>query len=187
MKKYKAQNHRICICRCDCGGEHETLYTNLINKRPIKSCGCTPNPGAVKHGLSSSPEHAVWMSMLKRCRNPRSTSYHNYGGRGISVCKEWSDKKTGFQTFLRDMGKRPTEKHQIDRRENDGNYKPGNCRWVVSAINNRNRRNTVNLTLDGETMCLSEWARHLGMGVTTLYQRLKSGWSVEKALTTPGR
>ena len=79
---------------------------------------------------------AVWDQMKQRCYNPLSTSYPHYGARGITVCDEW---KNSFDTFFKDMGPRPTDKHEIDRIDNDGNYEPSNCTWATKLEQQLNR------------------------------------------------
>lgn len=92
-----------------------------------------------RHGQRRSPEYRVWTHIKGRCLNPSDSAYKHYGGRGISICKEWADS---FDAFFSDMGRRPTEKHQIDRIDNSQGYSPQNCRWVSAAKNNQNRRST---------------------------------------------
>lgn len=89
------------------------------------------------HGMSRSPEHNAWARMIQRCENPNEGGYKNYGGRGIRVCAEW---RASFSAFLRDMGRRPSGIHSIDRIDVDGDYAPGNCRWATPSEQSRNRR-----------------------------------------------
>lgn len=91
------------------------------------------------HGMRNTPEYSVWCGMKQRCYNPKTDRYPHYGGRGITVCDKWLHS---FIAFYADMGDRPTDKHQIDRTDNDGNYEPGNCRWLTVAENCQNRSNT---------------------------------------------
>lgn len=132
-----------------------------------------------------SAEYVCWRAIRDRCLNPASAKYPDYGARGITVCDAWRDS---FDTFLSDVGRRPSPKHSIDRwPNNNGSYEVGNVRWATMAEQNRNKRDTVFLTHGEKTHCVAEWARILGMDKTTLHFRLKKGWSVERALTTPVR
>jgi hypothetical protein len=119
-----------------------------------------------------TPEYRAWSAMKLRCANPNNEQYHNYGGRGITVCDRW---RQSFAAFLVDMGPRPSPRHSIDRIDNNGNYEPGNCRWATSREQNRNRRNNIVLTHDGRTMCLADWARELGVPRGTLLARYRDG------------
>jgi hypothetical protein len=116
----------------------------------------------------------------------------NYSDRGISVCARWRN----FGAFLEDMGARPTGT-TLDRIDNDRGYECGtcdtcvgagrkkNCRWATRKEQQRNRRANNLLTFNGETACLTDWSERLGMGRGVLKKRIDSGWSVEKAFTTP--
>lgn len=92
-----------------------------------------------KHGMSHSSLYVVWDHMKQRCNNPTNASFKNYGGRGITVCDEWNKS---FSAFYSDMGDPPTDKHELDRRDNEGGYNKENCRWVLHVENNQNNRRT---------------------------------------------
>ena len=118
--------------------------------------------------------------MVQRCTNPRSPGYKNWGGRGITICTRW---RASFAAFLADMGPRPSPKHAIDRKDNNGPYSPENCRWVTRPVQNRNRRVTVMYTWRGRTMTLAEWAQLLGVRYGTLQVRRHRGWSIDRILS----
>ncbi len=175
MDKY---SNRYALFRCDCGNE-KTMLAHPVKNGKVKSCGCFKakfdKQKLVTHGQSNDPIYSVWEGMKARCQNPNSISYPNYGGRGIKVCERWQS----FENFAADMGPRP-DFAEIDRIDNDGPYSPENCRWVTKAGNANNRRTTRLIEFNGETKSVSEWAKHLGIQVSTLDYRLKN-MSVEVA------
>ena len=128
--------------------------------------------------------YATWKAILSRCLNPADKSFERYGGRGIEVCERWQGGY-GFAHFLADMGERPSPEHSVDRINNDGNYCPENCRWANRSQQQRNTRATRWLEYQGQTKPLAEWAERHGIPVKRLRDRLKHGWSIEKALNTP--
>lgn len=132
---------------------------------------------------SKLPEHKVWRGIWWRCTTKDPDAYRVYGSRGITVCERWKV----FHNFYEDMGPRPTPKHTIERRNTNGNYEPSNCYWATQKVQQRNRRNNRHLTLNGETRVLAAWAEETGIARTTIFQRLRAGWSIERALTTPVR
>jgi hypothetical protein len=115
----------------------------------------------------------------QRCRNPNNRDYKYYGGRGIKVCDRWDN----FDNFLSDMGMRP-EGMTLERKDNDKDYEPENCRWATRAEQSLNTRKTTNVTYEGITRTLSEWAQITGIARTTLKARLfVLGYTPEQALT----
>lgn len=171
------------LFKCDCGTVFITRVDGVKNGR-TKSCGCLHIESLVGHpkypkDTQGSPEYATWRHINARCKNPNNKSYKGYGGRGITVCSRWDD----FLLFLADMGTRP-DNHSIDRIDNNGNYTPDNCRWATNHQQARNKRNNVNITWDGRTQCLSDWANELGMSKATISQRLDK-WGVERTMTQP--
>lgn len=137
---------RAYRCVCSCGGEIVATVSNLRGGQ-IQSCGCFrreySSASAVErntvHGHNrtgkASPTWKSWAAMLKRCRNPRHVSYQDYGGRGIKVCERWAS----FDSFLADMGERPDGK-TLDRKDVNGDYEPGNCRWATRSEQQKNKR-----------------------------------------------
>lgn len=136
------------------------------------------------HGLCRTAEYRAWQAMRLRCHNPANKAYPSYGGRGITVCDRWRDD---FLAFLADMGMKPTPKHEIDRKDNDGNYEPGNCRWVTRSENDRNRRNNQWVQFRGARRLLIELCEQFEIRQDTVVWRMKSGMNIEDALGTPAR
>lgn len=128
--------------------------------------------------------YSTWKAMLTRCNDPEHNSFQWYGKRGIQVCERWQS----FQNFLDDMGLRPNRGMTIDRLDSAKGYEPGNCRWATWAEQVATRtpaKTQVMLEFRGKTQSLSQWARELGLTSGALSKRIRTGWSVERALTTP--
>jgi hypothetical protein len=178
-------------CRCDCGNSR-VLTLHEIRRGNITSCGCfrSERIGAMNHVHGHtrrrhySPEWYCWHTMVQCCYYEGHKSYQHYGGRGIQVCERW---RNSFEALFEDMGPRPSAEHSIDRIDNDGDYCPENCRWATRTVQARNTRTSRMITLNGQTHCLTDWAALLGIETTTPHWRLKAGWSVDRALTTPLR
>lgn len=125
---------------CYCGKEFVVNPQNLKKKNPQRSCGCYKLQKTTKHGGSGTRLYNCWHDMKRRCNNENATNYYNYGGRGIVVCDEWnrSDSFPIFREWALDNGY--SDELTLDRRDNDGNYEPSNCRWVDYSIQNKNKR-----------------------------------------------
>lgn len=170
---------------CSCGTRRVVSGKTLMDGESM-SCGCYNRERTVEshtiHGMSRTPLQHAWQTMMQRCYNPNNKRYPRYGGRGIKVCERWHVAAN----FIADNLPLWSRGLTIDREDNDGNYGPGNVRWTTYAAQNRNTSQTNLLTHDGKTMCLTDWATHLGMNKSTLANRLnRHGWSLEKALSTP--
>lgn len=172
-------------CRCDCGATKVALAANLSAGR-TRSCGCfqaeSAKSRATTHGGRRRREYAVWQSMHNRCRRAAGKDYPRYGARGIRVCERWAD----FEAFFADMGERPAGM-TLDRRDNDGHYSPGNCRWATSKQQARNRGSSRLISAFGQVLPLSAWADDSRCSVTcgAIAKRIKSGMSPELAITKP--
>lgn len=176
-------------CRCTCGQEIVAKRPHLMAGR-TRSCGCLHDEMVVRrnksraiHGLGHSSEYGTWLKMLARCTDPSSSAFANYGGRGITVCDRWHD----FQAFYADMGPKPTPAHTLERKDNERGYSLDNCCWATRQRQNRNRRDTVRLCHNGEVLSLPDWADRVGISRSALYQRIRAGWSIDRALTAPAR
>ncbi len=172
----------LWLCRCDCGEERAFNVGNLRGGRS-KSCGClqrelTANRNTT-HGLRWTPEYIVWRGMFSRCTNPNERAFHNYGGRGIVVCDRWYS----FEAFWEDMGSRPSSDHSIDRIDVNGNYEPGNCRWATVKEQQRNKRNTVFVEVDGEKISLADACDRYGIRLSVAYAKISRGLSFEDILS----
>jgi len=128
------QKDRKVLCKCSCGNETEVQLGSLRSGTTI-SCGCYRKETHTTHGLGNHPLYKVWFNIKDRCYD----TSHNYGGRGISVCDEWlgDDPKTFIDWAMANGYEKELE---IDRIDNEGNYKPSNCRFVTSSVNQANRR-----------------------------------------------
>jgi len=169
----------LWLCTCECRATSVVSCSTLTSGN-TKSCGCYKSQLQMvskrKHGLHGTPEHKAWSHMNDRCNNPNSNSYHRYGGRGIKLIYD------DITMFLSDVGNRPTPNHSIDRIDNNGHYESGNCRWATKHEQANNTRNNRFMTLDGKTMTLSQWAHSHDIPVTTLFNRLKRGVTLKRAL-----
>jgi hypothetical protein len=175
-------------CRCECGNERDVVSLKLVSGH-TKSCGClkaeTTRARARTHGMSESREFHAWAAAKQRCTNPKNKAYPRYGGAGIRMCDAWLNS---FETFLRDMGPAPTQRHTIDRfPDKKGNYEPGNTRWATPTEQANNVRTNRSVTFDGRTLTVAQWERELEMPAGRIKSRLLAGWPVERALTAPVR
>ena len=180
----RAQNNKrgraMWKCVCECGRTSIVVGYNLTGGT-TRSCGCL----ARKHGKAKKERlYNIWVGMRQRCRDKNSKDYIRYGGRGITVCKEWHDYAT-FRQWALSNGYEDTL--TIDRIDTNGNYEPSNCRWVSYKVQNNNLRSNVIVKYEGEEMTMKQLAERVGMSYRLLKQRLSRGWTVERAVNTPVR
>ena len=176
LDKERSKQHIYWICQCDCGNTKSVMGCHLT-RGLTKSCGCLVKENTrnmfTTHGLTQHPLFEIWGSMKKRCYNPKTKAYKDYGGRGISVCDDWvSDFKSFYEWAIRTGYK---EGLTIDRINVNGNYCPENCRWITLQEQARNRRNTVWVTYQGKQICKAEFARMIGISDSTVRRRIKKG------------
>lgn len=177
--------------RCDCGNVTHATNSQLKSGN-TKSCGCLHKEAAreqqkrmaavvTKHGMSCTPEWVAWKNMRARCYDPKDKRYEDYHGRGISVCQEWLES---FEAFFAHIGLKPSPRHTLDRKDNDGNYEPGNVRWATHIVQNNNKRTTPMVVFQGKLMSLSDAHRlsNSSLSYSGVKARLARGLSLEESL-----
>lgn len=184
-KKIKKDKNNVIQweCFCDCGNKLY-VYASALKNGKTKSCGCLQkehylsSPGK-KHGLHGSKEYKIWDAMIQRCHNQNNKAYHNYGGRGIFVCSEW---KNSFKNFYNDMGPRPSDKHSIERKNNNKGYDPENCIWADKYTQANNTSRNKYFSLYGKTLTLTQWSRELGVSYDRLRDYIRRGYNFQNAV-----
>lgn len=168
--------HVLLNCKI-CGKEYRKVPSTAAKS---KYCSWLCSHQSKKtHGMDGTKIYRVWVEMKRRCLNQNYIGYHDYGGRGISVCESWYT----FENFYADMGGIPFPGAQIDRIDNNGNYEPENCRWVTRQENNRNKRSNVIVQLNGKSVCLAVACREIGVDYYKLKDRRKrKGLTSQQAL-----
>lgn len=173
----KIKRERVCFwkCVCDCGTQ-VTVRSVSLTRGSTQSCGCYCSDHAreteTTHGRSKTVEYGIWAGAKTRCNDPNVKHFSKYGGRGITMSKEWS---ADFMAFYRDMGQRPSPEHSLDRVDNDGPYSKENCRWATQSEQARNTRGNLYITYAGETLTLIEWSERTGINYKTLHTRHSRG------------
>lgn len=163
------ERKRFAKFRCVCGNEY---VANLSDN----SHGC-----AAKNNVTD--EYKIWSGMKSRCLIPSASGYKYYGGRGIKVCETWINS---FETFLSDMGPRPSCDHSIERIDSNGNYEKSNCKWATDIEQAANKRNNTYFIYKNEKVTLRILSDRFGFTYEVLKSRIcRYKWSIEKAVTTP--
>lgn len=182
----------LCLCEC---GTRRTVSGGNLRSGASQSCGClnreVVSAMRTTHGerargdrreAHKTAEYSAWLGMKRRCAATAGKDFRDYASRGIMVCEEW---RHDFAAFLRELGRRPSNRHSVDRINTNGNYEPGNCRWATSSEQARNRRSNHIITSNGDTRLAIEWSESTGLLLTTITSRVQRGWSGHDAVTTP--
>lgn len=178
--------NRRCMALCGCGVSKKFEINNLIRGFQWH-CGRDTHGviRPVKHGLSTTRIYKAYTGMIGRCYNADIDNYHNYGARGITVCDEWRNDPMAF--YIWSIGHGYQDDLTLERKDVNGNYSPGNCKWATTKEQQNNKRSNVLITYNGETKTVTHWADELGYDSRMLFLRIKRGWTVEEMLTIPKR
>ena len=181
--KYKKDGRDMWECQCDCGKIFIARGSNLRSGN-TKSCGCNFRKNArlyhIKHNNCNSRLYHIWHSIKQRCLDKNRPEYNRYGGRGITICNEWINDFQAFYDWA--MANGYQDNLSIDRIDNDRGYFPENCRFVTRDVQQNNTRYNHKITIDGETKNITQWAREYNLNVSTLWLRIKKGWSKDRLL-----
>lgn len=180
------QGNLIFECKCDCGNiTYVTKHNLQAKKSKTLSCGCLKRDKMIIQdvALLRSRIYRIYRDMKDRCLNQNSSAYKDYGGRGIKICDEWKNDFLLFYNWAINNGYKETL--TIDRINNNGNYEPSNCRWATILQQANNKRNCLYIEYNGERKTAEQWAKEYGLLGATLRNRIKKGWTAEKAITTP--
>ena len=175
---------RSSVLRCDCGTDGVVVTIPHLLSGHTTSCGCQQVDRAreanTTHGHNPrgrcSPELKAWRHMIGRCTDPSDKAFRWYGSRGVEV------RYADFQSFLADVGQRPSRHHSIGRIDNDGHYEPGNCRWETAEQQQNNTRKNRYVEWQGQQVTVAEAARLSGLKPSTLHARLSKGYSLSEHL-----
>lgn len=188
---HKVKNSYRWLFKCECGNEKMIDKASVL-RLCVKSCGCKQRElnGSVhkKHGMSETRFYKTWRSMVSRCTDKNNQNYSNYGERGITVDKKWlsfeSFRNDMLENYLKHCENHSIKNTSIDRIDNNKGYTKSNCRWATMGVQANNTRNNRFMTLNGKTLTMSQWARHIGMPISTIYNRILAGKTVKEILTT---
>lgn len=190
-RKAARRNHRQWALRCACGAEF-SADVNCISAGRVTRCGSCARAASSgrRHGCASpargkraSKEYEIWSGMKARCQNPNAKGYDRYGARGITVSAPWQM----FANFLRDMGKRPSPLHTLERKDNSLGYCAENCTWATMAVQSRNKGSNRIVELRGERLCLTDLAARSPFSKAAIAHRLDRGMSPAEAIEAPSQ
>ncbi len=182
----KGKNGFIWDCKCDCGNIYSN-YGKYIKNGQFKSCGCIAKE-IQRNAIYDKRIYRVFMGMVSRCYSPNSTNYKNYGGRGISICKEWRENPREFINWAYKNGyndKAEKGECTIDRIDVNGNYEPSNCRWVDIKMQANNRRlpKAKKYKINNKELTLREIFEIYGISPQLFRYRISKGMTNEEAIS----
>lgn len=180
----KKNGLKLVNVRCNCGTE-KVVYLNNLKYKKTNSCGkgvCNPLSLKIADKVLHKKMRSIYNGMKTRCNNKGHKAYKNYGGRNIKICDKW---EKSFKSFYVDMAHEYKDGLTLDRIDNNKGYSKENCRWTTWEEQCLNKRGATIIKYNGVRDNITGWAKRIGVTYATLQHRLKRGWEVKKALTTP--
>lgn len=182
------RGHAQILCRCECGTV-KTFQGAHLRSGATRSCGCLHTERVTTHGHcagGASKLYHAHRNMFDRCfgKNPRHAHYRR---KGITVCRRWTEGEGGlsaFECFVKDMGEPPSPLHTVERKNNDGNYTPTNCRWATKLEQQNNTDRNIRVKVSGKNLTLTQICQGRDISRSGMRNRLRK-WSTERALTEP--
>ena len=179
-KKYYAD------CQCECGTRRSVFIPNLINGKS-RSCNCSKRE--IKHGMSQTRFYNIWKNILRRIDSPYASGYSNYGGRGISISKEWRSfdlfKSDMYERYLAHVSIHGEKNTTIERKDVNGDYCPENCKWATLNEQGINKRDSKRYLINNESLTPREISEKFNLKYVTVVYRLSAGWPAEKVILQP--
>lgn len=179
------------LFRCECGIE-KRIRIDSVKSGHVKSCGCygkyiwkkVTTDRNTTHGLSKHDLYKRWLKIKSRCLKKNDKRYKDYGGRGITVCKEWTNSFISFYDLAITNGYEPNL--AIDRKNNNGNYEPSNCRFVTDTVNSNNTRRNIIVMYNAQSMTLMQACDMVGLRnkYRSIWQSIKAGKSFNESIKT---
>lgn len=176
------------VCICDCG-KRVIRSGGGLRLGQTFSCGCQRREKLISRnilnakGTTINPCYEAWRSMIRRCYEPSHSSYKDYGSKGITVCARW---RNSFLDFMSDMGERP-KGFTIERNDSTGNYEPSNCHWASYKEQASNRSNVRLINVNGRNLTIPDACAKFGVNTGTAHGRLRRGWDLLSAVSTPSK
>lgn len=186
LMSFGKSRHQMYLCKCDCGVEKQIRALGLIHGTS-KSCGCARLESVSKpkrHGDCNTRLYRIWCGMLSRCNYKQHRGYSYYGGRGVTVCDKWKDF-VEFKSWAIHNGYEDNK--TIDRKDNDKNYSPENCKWSTRSEQDYNRTVTIICTIKGENLNTKQVFEKYGISKKILYYRISRGMTDEDLIKSVGK
>ncbi|MDC2867530.1 hypothetical protein [Bacillus sp. BP-3] len=179
--------HSNWRCKCECG--NEVIFARYqLEKSIVYSCGCQKSrllsESRSKGKVYNKRLNKIFDGMKQRCTNPNCPNYKHYGARGIKMCEEWVESYDNFYWWAMENGYK--DDLSIDRIDVNGNYSPNNCRWIPQSLQQRNKRDTIRVEINGELLTLPEICEKYSLSKAAVFYRYHRGYRGKELISKSG-